>query len=454
MTAWSKVTQIDASHFDAATAYVSVSRFRLDDLTPYVYRTRDGGRSWAKIVSGLPANAPVNVVREDPVRRGLLFCGTERAVWVSFDDGDHWQSLQRNLPATSMRDLVVHGNDLALATHGRSFWILDDITPLRQLARETGAAPVQLFRPAAAYRVRRDRNDDTPLPPEEPAGKNPPDGAVLDYVLGPSHRGAATLEIVDGEGRLVRRYSSEEPEKPVDPAGLVIPAYWVRPPVLLPAEPGMHRFVWDLREPPPDALDREYPISAIPGDTPPSPQGPIVPPGTYTVRLSAAGRVLSQPLEVRADPRVATSAADLRQAYQTARRIADAMRRDFRAIQEVRAVRARARELMARVGHGPAADALAAVESAAAELEGAGRGRARRPAGAPANLVVSNGRLVELLTMVDQADAAPLPAQLSALDEVEKDLDESLAHWSEVKTRELAAANAELSRAGLPRIQP
>ena len=201
LTPWSKVTQIDASHFDPDTAYISVSRFRLDDLTPLVFRTHDGGKTWTKITNGLADS--VNVVREDPVRKGLLFAGTERDVYVSFDDGDRWQPLTLNLPHTSMRDLAVHDNDLIVATHGRSFWILDDITPLRQAASADTATSF-LFAPEAAYRVRRDAYTDTPLPPEESAGKNPPDGAIIDYYVGARHVRAGD----DRESRRRRARSS------------------------------------------------------------------------------------------------------------------------------------------------------------------------------------------------------------------------------------------------------
>ena len=183
LTPWSKLAQMDASHFDTATAYAAVNRFRLDDLHPYIYRTHDGGQSWQKIVDGLPDDAPVNTVREDPERKGLLFAGTEHTVYVSFDDGDHWQSLRLNLPATSVRDLVVHNDDLVIGTHGRSFWILDNITPLRQWASGVVQSDAYLFVPQLTYRVRRNNNTDTPLPPEEPAGKNPPDGAMIDFYL-------------------------------------------------------------------------------------------------------------------------------------------------------------------------------------------------------------------------------------------------------------------------------
>jgi photosystem II stability/assembly factor-like uncharacterized protein len=207
---WSKVTQLEASHFDARSAYASVSRFRVDDLHPYLYRTRDGGKSWQRITTGLPDNAPVDTVREDPVRKGLLFAGTETSVWMSFDDGDHWQPLQLNLPHTSMRDLWIHDADLIVATHGRSFWILDDITPLRQASAAIASAKAHLFQPAPAWRVERDANTDTPLPPDEPAGKNPPDGAMIDYFLGAPASDPLTIEVLDSAGKLVRRYSSDD----------------------------------------------------------------------------------------------------------------------------------------------------------------------------------------------------------------------------------------------------
>ena len=266
LTPWSKVSMLDASHFDDISVYAAINRFRLDDLKPHIYRTHDGGKTWKEIVSGLP-DAPVNTVREDPVRKGLLYAGTELAVYVSFNDGDDWQPLQRNMPPISIRDLVIHDNDLVVGTHGRGFWILDDISPLRQINSEVAATDAHLFRPAAAYRVHWNNNPDTPLPPEEPAGQNPPDGAILYYSLKSTASTAVTLEIFDSAKNLVRRYSSDDKPDPMDPT-LNVPTYWVRPPAILAATAGMHRFVWDLRYPPPDAAAHEYPIAAIYRDTP------------------------------------------------------------------------------------------------------------------------------------------------------------------------------------------
>jgi photosystem II stability/assembly factor-like uncharacterized protein len=307
LTPWAKVSLLEASHFDPLTAYAAINTFRLDDLRPHIYRTRDGGRTWTHVTEGIPDGGVVNAVREDPKRRGLLFAGTEREVYVSFDDGDRWQSLRLNMPATSIRDLVIKDDDVVVGTHGRSFWILDDIEPLRQ----AGPAPaLALLRPQTAWRVRWNANPDTPLPPDEPTGQNPPEGAILDYVLAENAQGPVVLEILDGAGGVVRRFASgDAPEPPVE--GRNIPDYWIRPPQRVATTAGMHRFAWDLHYPPPTAPEFEYPIAAAPGETPREPRGPWVLPGGYSVRITADGRTLSQPLTVKMDPRVGTSAEGL-----------------------------------------------------------------------------------------------------------------------------------------------
>lgn len=313
LTPWSKVSLMTASHFDDVTAYAAVNRFRLDDLRPHIYRTHDGGASWREITIGIPANEVVNAVREDPVRKGLLFAGTERAAYFSVDDGDHWQSLRLNMPATSIRDLVLHDDDIVVATHGRSFWILDDMSPLRELAalRSTEA---RLFAPRATYRFRRNKNTDTPLPPEEPAGKNPPDGAIIYYSLPPGVNNPVTIEITDAAGKQIRRFSSSDAPAAI-PANLVIPTYWIRQPESVSTAAGSHRFVWDLHYPPPATTDFGYPISAIVHDTPLEPTGPAVAPGRYSVKLTVNGKIYTQSLAVKMDPRVHMTAAELQQQY-------------------------------------------------------------------------------------------------------------------------------------------
>lgn len=331
VTPWSTVTQLVASHFDDQTAYASVSRFFLDDLKPYIYRTHDAGQTWQLITNGLPENAPANVVREDPVRKGLLFAGTERAVWFSANDGNQWQSLQLNLPVTSMRDLAVHENDLVVATHGRSDWILDDITPLRQLS---GAAATRafLYRPEPAYQLPRNSYPDTQLEPEFPAGQNPPSGAVIDYYLTGAPRGPVTLEIFDARDRLVRRFGSTDRPTPMDPATLNFPTYWLRAPQELSAEPGMHRFVWDLHYPSPHVQRPTVSISVILHDSPIGPLGPPALPGRYTIKLTVEGQTHTQPLTVRLDPRNKTPLAGLTRQFELATELSQDINRTAAAL--------------------------------------------------------------------------------------------------------------------------
>jgi photosystem II stability/assembly factor-like uncharacterized protein len=319
LTPWSKISIIDASHFDDNTAYIAVNRFRLNDLHPWVYRTHDGGAHWTKITNGLPDDEPVNAVRADPMVPGLLYAGTEGNVFVSFNDGNDWQSLQLNLPHTSMRDLDVHVNDLIVATHGRGFWILDDIEPLRELAHTSAWNGPHIFAPITAYRVRRSVNTDTPLPPEEPHGMNPPDGAILYYTL-PASASHVAITVYNAQGIEVRRYSSDDPApRPVE---FDKPTYWERPFVRPSTDAGMHRFVWDLREPSPESIAVDLPISAVYQDTPRVPQGALIVPGRYTVRLDVDGVVRSQSLRVVMDPRVSISQSTLERQYAMAHDVA------------------------------------------------------------------------------------------------------------------------------------
>ena len=452
LTAWSKISLMEASRLDANTAYAAVNRFRLDDLHPHIYRTRDGGEHWNEIVNGLPQNAVVNAVREDPVRRGLLYAGTEVGVFISFNNGDNWQALQMNLPITSVRDLVIHEDDLVIGTHGRSFWILDDVTPLRQVSDEVTSADAFLFAPEKAIRWRWNRNTDTPLPPEAPAGQNPPDGAIIDYTL-KSTSAPVTLEIYDSQNRLVRRYSSEDTPDVTEgelEKELNVPTYWVRMPRVLSAAGGMHRFVWDLRYAPPKALEHEYPISAIIHDTPRVPRGALVLPGEYTVKLTAEGKTYSQKLTVVMDPRVITPRAGLEEQLSASLRLEELMGNDYDAVIELRslqkqllAAEQKASEALTRDLH-EFGDKLAALE---------GQSGRRRRGAASISLSTLNGQLAQVLDVIQGSENAPTQTALAAVKRLEGAVSDQLSAFRRMKDTDLVSLNQKLRLQGLPPLE-
>ena len=404
--AWWKLFMIDAGHFDRGTAYAAVNTLRLDDMRPHFYRTHDGGRTWSDIAQNFTANGsrvtdlaslgPANAVREDPVKKGLLYAATEKGVWVSFDDGDSWQSLRLNLPASSVRDLIVKDNDIAVATHGRGFWILDDISALRQMTPGPGA--VTLFKPAPALRVRWNTNSDTPLPVDEPMGDNPPEGASIDYYLPSAATGTVALEVVDARNRVVRRYTSADslPWKIPDPLTAPLPLYWYRAPQILPATAGLHRFQWDVHyQPIPDPAGSNtgggLPMTATPFNTAPNPGTPFVGPGNYTVRLTVGGRTYTQPITVRQDPRVTASPSELRDVYA----LTDSMYW-----------------------------ALAALRSAAAEALKAGVADSTAD-----KVVASSSTVAALLNSLQSADVPPTASQRAAISTALRDAESALARW-------------------------
>ena len=445
---WSKIAQVDASRFDDDSAYVAVNRFRVDDLHPYAFRTHDGGKTWVSISAGLPDDAPVNAVRADPVQPGLLYAATEKSVWVSFDDGDHWQPLNYNLPHTSMRDLLVKDDDLIVATHGRSFWILDDVSPLRQLAADAGKQPSMLLPPAPAWRVRRDTNTDTPLPADEPAGENPPDGAILDYDLQHTAH-AVTLEILDNSGNVLRKYSSDDPVVPT-PEELrtgLIPAYWPKMHGPMPATSGMHRWVWDLRATAPTATSYSYPIAAVPHRTPLVPQGPLVVPGTYTVRLTVDGKSETAPLLVRMDPRVHMSQSELEALHTAQTTMASSL-------DELAKADLQAHSVMEQVSavQDPALAKQLATSSAALKtiLDGTGPNATKRLPGI--DEVTAEATL--LYGELEQADANPTAALLAAASHVQKEGTEVLPGWEQFKQTQLPQMNQQIRNAHHPEINP
>ena len=310
LTSWDKISQIDAGHFDKNTAYIAVNAIRKDNMRPLVFKTGDMGKSWKLIVQGMNSIGPVNVVREDVKKQGLLFAGTEREVYFSSDDGDNWQSLRQNMPATSIRDLVIHENDLVIGTHGRSIWIMDDINPLRHLTEMRKAGQAVLVPPANAIRVRDNMFSDTPLPPEEPTGENPPDGAIIDYYL-PTSAKSVSITIQNQQGKVVATYSSDDIPETIDTTQLPHPTYWIRSPQRVATSSGHHRYIWDLRYQPPAGARRSFSIAAVYKNTPSAPKGPLVHPGVYQVQLIVDGQTYTQSIEVIMDPRVEIHDDDL-----------------------------------------------------------------------------------------------------------------------------------------------
>lgn len=450
---WSMISLIDASPHDAGTAYAAIDRHQMDDIAPHIYRTHDSGKTWDEIVKGIPENAYVHAVREDPVRKGLLFAGTELGVYVSFNDGELWQPLQLNLPATPIRDLVVKGNDLVVATHGRSFWILDDISPLRELNSETVAAAVHLFRPATAIRVRKNESRDTPLQPETPAGKNPPPGAIIYYSLN-SIPSLVTLEVLDSGGKLIRKYSSSDERRKLDETQ-AFPTYWFNPAAPLSKNVGLNRLVWDLRYERPKALRYGYSIAAAYGeDAIMVPEGPFVAPGIYQVRLNVDGRDYRSTVDVKMDPRVKIPVLALNQQIALEMKIVEAMEQSFSLVQQVRDVRAQLIELQSRLGEDASAksllEAINSLDKQAAEFV------AVEQSYPPVGIVSAaslNSALSSLLQLVDGADAAPTAQAASTFVLYRNLLDQHVAKWTTVKTKDLAAINALLRQRQLPPIK-
>ena len=449
---WQKISILDAGHFDKNTAYAAVNTLRLDDLRPHIYRTHDAGATWTEITNGIPNNENTDVVREDPERKGLLFAGTERAVYVSFDDGDHWQSLRLNMGASSIRDLIIKGDDLCVATHGRGFWILDNITPLRQLQNSLVKAQAVLFRPQTAVRVRWNMNSDTPIPPDEAAGENPPDGAMIDYYIG-STSGPATLEIKDEAGQVVRRYSSADPLPTPDPA-LAIPPYWVRPPQKLAGEPGMHRFLWDMHYAPIPGLQPQYPIAAVYRNTAPEATSPWARPGKYTVILTLGGKSYQQLLTLVMDPRVKTSNADLAEQFKLSKDLYDEWWALNSISESIRRLRSQIAELGPRVPEGDLKTHLNALGEKLQALAGAGGGGpgggGAVGGGARVSVASATGRLRTLFNLAEEVDVAPTPQVRSAVPDVVKDSRALQQSWQLIKSQDITALNQELRAAGLP----
>jgi photosystem II stability/assembly factor-like uncharacterized protein len=452
----SQISMLEASHFDAGTAYAAVDRHEENDFRAHFYRTHDFGKTWQETSAGIPDGSFARVVREDPQRKGLLYAGTENAAYVSFDEGDHWMSLRLNMPVTSVRDLVVHGDDLVAATYGRAFWILDDLTPLRQMDRSVATSAAFLFRPEKALRVRLDLNQDTPLPPEMPAGQNPPNGAILDYYIASTPQQDVTLDILDSTGTVVRQFSTKGEEQTPEPPPNV-PEYWVGHAEPLTRNKGLNRFVWDLHATAPPVLRHEYPISALYGNTPGLPLGALVTPGNYRVRVTVDGKSYEQPLVVSMDPRVDVSNEALKEEHQLETKVIDLVAASYESYRKALLLRqklAADQKELEKNATGAAAviAALKEFDQKAQRLQGAegfgGGGGGRGAQQAPA-FTSLNRNLGSLASVVDGQDAAPTPAMNTAYDGYCHQLASAAQSWNELMKTDLANLNGELAKQNL-----
>jgi hypothetical protein len=493
-----KVFMVDAGHFDPGTAYAAVNTLRIDDQRPHFYRTHDNGRTWAEITNGMNAFGAANSIREDPVRKGLLFASTETGVYFSIDDGDNWTSMRLNLPASSARDIIVKDADVAVGTHGRGFWILDDITPLRQIDVAALRSDAVLFRPTTAWRVRPNMSTDMPWPKEEPVGENPADGTPINYYLREAANGPVTLEVFTTDGKLVRRYRSTDPVTPIpDPAAAPVPTYWYRAPHPLSTAAGLHRFMWDLHYQPIGAGGGGgrggLPINSVPHNGAPAPGTPWVSPGTYNVTLTVNGKSYTQPIVVKQDPRVRTAALAMQEVYAGTNAMYFGAVDATRAVADVASIRSQVAALLPSANAATAAalktfDAHAAhlqgpaaplpegtplcnggVAAAPATTGGGGGGRGAgggggggagggggggRGAGggggavALGTLACAASQYSGAMNSMQSADVAPTASQRRTIAAAHAAGDPAIASWKSLRT-ELTALNVKLKAAGM-----
>ncbi len=441
LTPWSKIAGIELSPFDADVAYLAVDRHRLDDDTPYIYRSGDGGSSWTRIDSGIPRDGFVNVVRADPQRQGLLYAGTEKGMYMSFDDGAQWQSLQQNLPMTSVRDIDIHGDDLVLATHGRGFWIMDDTSALRQVAAVRIDATT-LFKPAVAIRARPSGFTGTPLPKDEPTAANPPDGAIIDYALPPSVEGPVTLTVHDAQDHLVRSFSSADEVTVPDPDTLGYAPEWAPVPMRLSETAGMHRFVWDLR----------YTSPALPESRGRPRPGVWAPPGNYRITLTVGGKSYEQPLQLLPDPRVKVSDAALQREFELARKVEDAAVRNATASAEATRL-LEALDVRVANADGKLTAQMGELMAKTEDLSGVilhpdPRNSMGSPPRRTDSLRALSMKLDNLAQAVDGADADPSVDALTSYDSLLQTLEATLEAWQQLQQDELAALDGQLKAAG------
>ncbi|MDP9264195.1 MAG: glycosyl hydrolase, partial [Acidobacteriota bacterium] len=449
MPEWSLISQIDPSPFDAGAAYVAVERHKLDDFKPYAYKTSDFGKTWTKITTGIPDGAFVRAVRQDPKRRNLLYAGTELGAYVSFDDGARWQPLQLNLPNTPVTDLLVKNDDLVASTNGRAFWILDDVTPLRQLDK-AATADFALYAPASAYRIRTIDDVDR----RRPVGENPPGGAILDYYFKSEPTDEVTLEITDAQGNRVRKYSSKEQKKTEQPPE------WPdlsKPPATIPAKAGMNRFAWNLRYESPV----EIPGAFYGGN---GPEGPLVLPGTYQVKMTptAGGKSQTASLEIKPDPRVKASDADMRRQFELAMKVRERITELHTAVNQMRDLRSQLQILKKRLGEQSSAkpgvqqilDAAAALDKKMTAVEQeliqikmkSSEGNLRYPS-------MLNEQFDSFRYSVESADGAPPQQVFGVFDHLSGRLAAQLAAWKQISAQDVAALNELIRKQEIPALE-
>jgi photosystem II stability/assembly factor-like uncharacterized protein len=444
---WSLVSIIDASPHTAGAAYVAIDRHKLDDYKPYIFKTTDYGKSWTKITTGLPESSYAHSVKEDPKRKGLLFAGTENGVYVSFDDGAHWQSLKLNLPTTPIHDLMVKNDDLIVATHGRGFWFLDDISPLRQMNASTASEEAHLYQPAVTIRY---RGPGFTLPATVPVGANPATGVIIDYFLKSAAKDAVTLEVLDAKGKIIRKYSSK---KAAEGASPVEEEFGItRPGDKLPAEAGLNRFVWDMRS--------ETPAS-VPGAVSwgGRPTGPLVVPGSYQIKLTVAGKTSTAPAEIQKDPRVTASQADLEKQNELAMRIRDRVNAGHEAVNQIRSVRGQIDALKKRLGADAGAKPVLEAGDALKKKIDAIEEKIIQPKSKsgedPLNYPIQAAdQLMALQSTVESADAAPTSQAYVVFDELNTRLETQLAAWREIQSKDLTALNELIKKNSVPAIAP
>jgi photosystem II stability/assembly factor-like uncharacterized protein len=446
LPAWSKVSLIDPSPGSAGAAYVAVTRLKNDDLHPYIWKTTDYGKTWTSTTNGIPVGAVVRAVREDPKRPGLLFAGTELGVYVSFNDGQLWQPLKLNLPTVPVRDLAIKDNDLAIATHGRAFWILDDITPLREMTETTLDQPVHLFGPAPAVRF---RSGGSFVPRGAAVGQNPPEGVIIDYYLKSKPTGEVKLDIVDTKGNVIRSFSSEE--KPEQTCPGEFPEEHGHGGEV-PIQPGLNRFVWDMRyELPVDVPCAVYDEGG--------PLAPLALPGHYEARLTVNGQNYAAPIQIVPDPREKVSEQDLAKQFDLTQKLRDLMQQVHVAVLEIRDVDTQLDALKKRLsGDAKAKDIVAAAEAAQQKMNAVEDALIQSKATSSEDMlnypIELNSKIGYLVNGVDSADSAPPQQDWDLYAVYQKQVDSWVAKWKAIVSTDLAQLNQKMRRENIPIVAP